>query len=88
MLGYSLLPIIKANFNYLLATDIKPNTVSLEKLDVRDVDECEKVIASFAPDVVIHLVALTDLEYCEKNPKDATLQIRQAQKIWQYSLKI
>ena len=73
MLGYSLLPIIKENFNDLLATDIKPNKGNLEKLDVRDVDECEKVIASFAPDIVIHLAALTDLEYCEKNPKDAYL---------------
>lgn len=73
MLGYSLLPIIESNFNYLLATDIKANTGRLERLDVRDVEECEKVIASFAPDIVIHLAALTDLEYCEKNPKEAYL---------------
>ena len=73
MLGYSLLPIIESNFNYLLATDIKAKTGRLERLDVRDVEECEKVIASFAPDIVIHLAALTDLEYCEKNPKEAYL---------------
>ena len=73
MLGYSLLPIIESNFNYLLATDIKANAGKLEKLDVKDIDECEKVMASFAPDIVIHLAALTDLEYCEKNPKEAYL---------------
>ena len=71
MLGDALLPIIKSNFTHVLATDIDVNTSWLEKLDVRDISQCEKIITSFAPDIVIHLAALTDLEFCEKNSEEA-----------------
>tara|TARA_Y100000768_G_scaffold383994_1_gene367181 strand:+ start:2849 stop:3763 length:915 start_codon:yes stop_codon:yes gene_type:complete len=71
MLGDALFPIIKSNFTNVLATDIDANPNWLEKLDVRDITQCQKIISSFSPDIVFHLAALTDLEYCEKNPQEA-----------------
>lgn len=71
MLGDALFPIIKSNFTHVLATDIDVNTNWLEKLDVRDKNQCQKIMSSFSPDIVIHLAALTDLEFCEKKPQEA-----------------
>ena len=71
MLGDALFPIIKSNFTHVLATDIDVNTNCLEKLDVRDKNQCQKIMSSFSPDIVIHLAALTDLEFCEKKPQEA-----------------
>ena len=55
----------------LLATDIDLNEDWLKELDVRDVRAVERVMDEFRPSVVMHLAALTDLEYCEKNPREA-----------------
>ena len=71
MLGDALFPLIKSNFTHVLATDIDVNTNWLEKLDVRDKIQCQKIISSFSPDIVFHLAALTDLEFCEKKPQEA-----------------
>ena len=71
MLGDALFPIIKSNFTHVLATDIDVNTNWLEKLDVRDNNQCQKIMSSFSPDIVFHLAALTDLEFCEKKPQEA-----------------
>ena len=53
------------------ATDIDLNTDWLEKADVRDYAEMDKSIREFEPDLIINLAALTDLEYCERNPDNA-----------------
>ena len=71
MLGDAIIPIIKSNFTHVLATDIDVNTNWLEKLDVRDNIQCQKIMSSFSPDIVFHLAALTDLEFCEKKPQEA-----------------
>ena len=55
----------------VLATDIDLNTDWLQKADVRDYAEMEQSITEFRPDLIINLAALTDLEYCEKNPDNA-----------------
>lgn len=55
----------------VLATDIDLNEDWLGMLDVRKKDEVEKVVNDFNPDYIIHLAALTDMEYCEKNIEDA-----------------
>lgn len=55
----------------LLATDIDLNEEWLKPLDVRDVRAVEKCMDAFQPTIVMHLAALTDLEYCEKNPMEA-----------------
>lgn len=53
------------------ATDIDLNEPWLSKLDVRDIGEYEKAFQEWKPTIVLHLAALTDLEYCEKNVKNA-----------------
>lgn len=41
------------------------------KLDVRDRKEMIEAARQHKPDVIIHLAALTDLEYCEQHPDEA-----------------
>jgi dTDP-4-dehydrorhamnose reductase len=55
----------------VLATDIDLNEPWLEYADVRDLDGMLKIVRRFNPDLIINLAALTDLEYCEKNPEHA-----------------
>ncbi len=57
--------------SFVRATDIDLNELWLSKLDVRDIKEYEDVIKEWKPSIIIHLAALTDLEYCEKNSRDA-----------------
>ena len=72
MLGDAFYNLYNKNFN-IKATDIDLNTEWLEYLDVRDYDQYSKVAFDFNPDIILHLAALTDLEYCEKNTKNAYL---------------
>ena len=53
----------------VLATDIDLNEPWLEYCDVTDYQQIDEFTSSFKPDVIINLAALTDLEYCEKNPE-------------------
>lgn len=55
----------------VFASDIDQNTDWLNYADVRDYHDMQKSIAAFGPDLIINLAALTDLEYCEKNPDNA-----------------
>ncbi|MCK5000852.1 MAG: NAD(P)-dependent oxidoreductase [Anaerohalosphaera sp.] len=55
----------------VLATDIDLNEPWLEYADVRDLDGMLRLVRQFDPDLIINLAALTDLEYCERNPDDA-----------------
>jgi dTDP-4-dehydrorhamnose reductase len=55
------------------ATDIDVNADWLGYADVREYKDIKKSVSNFAPDVVMNLAALTDMEYCEKNPEDAWL---------------
>ena len=57
----------------VMATDIDLNESWLSKLDVRDIDDVKKAFEEFKPTLVLHLAALTDLEYCEKEQEDAWL---------------
>jgi dTDP-4-dehydrorhamnose reductase len=54
-----------------LATDKEINEDWLAPLDVRDDSAVSRVFAEYRPDVVIHLAAETDLEYCETHPEVA-----------------
>ena len=56
-----------------LATDIDLNEPWLSPLDVRDIKAVEKTVETFDPDIILHLAALTDLEYCERNQENAWL---------------
>jgi dTDP-4-dehydrorhamnose reductase len=55
----------------LLATDINLNEKWLNYLDVRDYSEYRKQACDFKPDIIVHLAALTDLEFCEMNQDKA-----------------
>ncbi len=57
----------------LLATDIDLNEDWLSHLDVRDSEEIKTVVTDFNPDMIFHLAALTDLEYCDTNPDESYL---------------
>jgi len=55
------------------ATDIDVNEPWLSYADVRDYGEISKSIKEFTPDLIINLAALTDMEYCEREPQSAWL---------------
>ncbi len=55
----------------VLATDIDLNESWLSLLDVRNTDDVSKVVSDFRPDYIIHLAALTDMEFCERNIENA-----------------
>ncbi len=66
MLGSSVYEVLAPRAQ-VTATDIDLNESWLSHLDVRDKAEVTKVVAEVNPDYIIHLAALTDMEYCEKN---------------------
>lgn len=55
------------------ATDIDVNEAWLSYADVRDYEMISKSIRDFNPNLVINLAALTDMEYCEREPQQAWL---------------
>jgi len=65
MLGDAVYPYFTLNYENVLASDKKLNGEWLMHLDVRDDEHLSNVFKDFKPDIVIHLAAETDLEYCE-----------------------
>jgi len=59
--------------NELRCTDIDVNEPWLSYLDFRDLEQYRADVASYGPDLLFHLGAHTDLEYCETHPDDAYL---------------
>lgn len=55
----------------VLATDIDVNEPWLQYADVRDYAAICKSIEDFAPDAIINLSAITDMEQCERDPDNA-----------------
>ena len=55
----------------VIASDIDVNSDWLTFLDVRDYSDYRVQALRFNPDVIIHLAALTDLEYCETHIDEA-----------------
>jgi dTDP-4-dehydrorhamnose reductase len=70
MLGEAVHKVL-AEHHTLKCTDIDLNAPWLELCDFRDYAAYKASVESFAPEVLIHLGAHTDLEYCELNPDDA-----------------
>lgn len=52
-------------------SDIDLNADWLSHCDFRDFAQYAAAVRRFAPDVLVHLGAHTDLEYCEREPDDA-----------------
>lgn len=50
--------------------DIKNENFSAMKIDITNPNSL-KVVEKISPDVIIHAVALTDMEFCERNPEIA-----------------
>jgi len=57
----------------VMATDIDVNAGWLKFADVKDFDHMHSCITGFSPDAIVNLAALTDMEYCEENEKEAWL---------------
>jgi len=52
-------------------SDIDLNTPWLERLDVRVAKDVSTYLNKIKPNYIVHLAALTDMEYCELNPDNA-----------------
>jgi len=72
MLGEAFYNQFKDDF-VIKCTDKDVNEDWLSFLDFRDLNKYSKDVNEFSPDYLFHLGAHTDLEYCEKNIKDAYL---------------
>ncbi|MDH4099012.1 MAG: NAD(P)-dependent oxidoreductase [Nitrospirota bacterium] len=71
MLGSAVYPYFTKLYDDVLATDKDVNEKWLFKLDVRDHAHLDSIFKEFRPDLVLHLAAETDLEYCETHPEIA-----------------
>ncbi len=71
MLGEAVYPYFVQRYDHVLATDKAPSSNWCSQLDVRDAEGLRKAIAEFEPDLILHLAAETDLEFCEANPEIA-----------------
>lgn len=69
MLGNAVYPYFKSWYSEVLATDKDVNEEWLTCLDIRDDHELQKVFKDYKPDLVLHLAAETDLEFCETHPE-------------------
>jgi len=66
MLGDAIYKTLQKNF-ILKCTDIDVNTDWLSFLDFNDYNSYLNDVEKFSPQYLLHLGALTDLEFCEKN---------------------
>jgi dTDP-4-dehydrorhamnose reductase len=69
MLGEGMYEIFKDSYN-LKCTDIDTNEQWLEFLDFRNNEEYYNDVVDFNPDLLFHLGAYTDLEFCENNSNE------------------
>jgi dTDP-4-dehydrorhamnose reductase len=65
MLGADLCPIFRQEHEVI--------AVDLKEMDVRDPDATVRTARKIAPDLIVHLAALTDVDECERNPDAAYL---------------
>lgn len=70
MLGEAFYEVFKVDYE-IRCTDIDLNETWLHHTDFRDFEAYRNDVIKFEPDVLFHLGAHTDLEYCEQNPDDA-----------------
>lgn len=72
MLGNAVYPYFLKRCKSVVATDTRLKEPWLSELDVRDTDRLTATFAQLQPNLVLHLAAETDLEFCEANPLVAT----------------
>ena len=73
MLGDAMYARLKSVGAVVKATDINCIESWIEFGDVRDLAAIRKSIVDFAPDLIINLAALTDLEFCENEQENSWL---------------
>ncbi len=71
MLGEAVYPYFVQRYDKVLATDKAPSSAWCGKLDIRAAEEVRKIITEFKPELILHLAAETDLEFCEGSPEIA-----------------
>lgn len=71
MLGNRVYPIFAERCERVVATDRVVSEPWLERLDVRDRPALAATFCRLQPDLVLHLAAETDLEWCEAHPAAA-----------------
>ena len=69
MLGSAMYERLPPLGHELLATDLVADESWLQFLDVRDTARVTAVADEFQPDAILHLAAITDLEWSETNPE-------------------
>lgn len=73
--GKSIIEILKRDYNLILIYHlIKPdykltNGTKYFQLDITQPKKVNEVIDISSPDIIIHLVGLSNIDYCEKNPR-------------------
>lgn len=72
MLGSALYPVFSKQYRDVLATDKQITEQWLTELDVRDHASVRRTFEQFQPDLVLHLAAETNLEFCETHQNTAT----------------
>jgi dTDP-4-dehydrorhamnose reductase len=70
MLGEAIHKVL-AEKHDLTCTDIDVNEAWLEKCDFREFREYERMVSAAEPEILMHIGAHTNLEYCEENADDA-----------------
>lgn len=70
MLGEALQRVLSEKHT-LYCTDIDLNAPWLQYSDFRDFSDYKAKFEAFEPEMLMHIGALTDLEYCEANPDNA-----------------
>lgn len=72
----------------VFATDINLNEPWLKYLDVTDDKAMKSFLNKTQPDFLIHLAALTDMEYCQLHPEEALkTNARATEKLAEYALQ-
>lgn len=74
-LGHAVLKTFPRKFD-VLATDCvvpatNPTEYSLGELDITDPDDCQLMIEEYAPDVILNMASMTNVDQCEKHPEQA-----------------
>jgi len=63
-------PLILASHNLPIPYQVKNKTANL-KLDISDTKQVSEAINKYKPQIIIHLAALSNIDYCERNQKQA-----------------
>lgn len=71
MLGTTLYDVFRDAGHTVVSTDLEPLDPWTGLLDIRKKEDVVSYIREVAPDCVLNLAALTDVEYCEKHPQEA-----------------